>query len=268
MTAITRRTFIAAAGAAALAAACSDDGASDAAPDATSTSTSPAPSSTTATDSTTTTTAASVPDPAAAEPTALTVADFAGLGTCVLLPAAGAGPFGLEEQFVRRDITEGYPGHALRLGIRVLDADCLAVPGAAVEIWHTDASGDYSAFEDNGNGKDEAAGTTFLRGTQIADEDGIVEFHTIYPGWYPGRTVHIHVRVRVDESLVLTSQLYLDDAYTAQVFTEPAYADNGQPDTTNATDGLAGDVATDATLVALTAEGDGTLGLINVAVAV
>ena len=60
------------------------------------------------------------------------------------------------------------------------------VAGAAVEVWHTDATGDYSAFADGGGGKDEAEGTTFLRGTQVADDDGIVEFATIYPGWYRG----------------------------------------------------------------------------------
>ncbi|GJM39122.1 MAG: hypothetical protein DHS20C19_24890 [Acidimicrobiales bacterium] len=199
----------------------------------------------------------------------MTAADFAALGTCVLLPASAAGPFPLSEQFVRREVTEGYPGHALRLGLRIVDADCVAVPGAAVEIWQTDASGDYSAFEDNGDGKDEAAGTTFMRGTQIADEEGIVEFHTVYPGWYPGRTVHIHLRVRVDESLVLTGQLYFDDAYTAEVMQRhPAYVEFGLPDTTNATDGLAGDVENDGSLISIAAEREGSVGLVNVSVAV
>lgn len=187
----------------------------------------------------------------------------------MLLPASAAGPFPLSEQFVRREVTEGYPGHALRLGLRIVDADCVAVPGAAVEIWQTDASGDYSAFEDNGDGKDEAAGTTFMRGTQIADEEGIVEFHTVYPGWYPGRTVHIHLRVRVDESLVLTGQLYFDDAYTAEVMQRhPAYVEFGLPDTTNATDGLAGDVENDGSLISIAAEREGSVGLVNVSVAV
>ncbi|HET9542285.1 MAG TPA: hypothetical protein VFP02_04350, partial [Acidimicrobiales bacterium] len=130
----------------------------------------------------------------------LTAADFDGLGTCALTPEQTAGPFPLEEQFERRDITEGYPGHRLHLGLRVVDADCAPVAGAAVEVWHTDATGDYSAFTDNGGGRDEAEGTTFLRGTQTAGDDGIVAFTTIYPGWYRGRAVHIHVRVHRDDA--------------------------------------------------------------------
>ena len=83
------------------------------------------------------------------------------------MPEKTAGPFPLDQQFDRRDVTEDLPGHPIRLGLRVVDKICAAVPGAAVEIWHADATGDYSAFTDNGGGKDEGAGTTFLRGTQI-----------------------------------------------------------------------------------------------------
>ena len=86
------------------------------------------------------------------------------------------------KQLRRSDITEDYPGHPLRLGIRVVDESCSPIPNADVEIWHADAGGDYSAFVDNGGGKDDGAGTTFLRGTQPSNDDGIVEFQTIYPG--------------------------------------------------------------------------------------
>lgn len=200
----------------------------------------------------------------------LTAADFEGLGTCTLLPEATAGPFPLDRQLDRRDITEGYPGHPMRLGLRVVDRDCAPVPGAVVEIWHTDASGDYSAFADGGGGKDEAGGTTFLRGSQTADDEGIVEFHTIYPGWYRGRAVHIHVRVHVDEAAVLTSQLYFDEAYTESVFARGVYAEFGSPDTSNEADTIAGDPASDGSLLtttaAETAAGAGTLGLLNLGV--
>ena len=117
---------------------------------------------------------------------ALTAADFDAAGTCRLVPEKTAGPFPLDRQFDRRDVTEGLPGQPLRLGLRVVDAHCDPVPDAAVEIWHCDATGDYSAFRDGGGGKDAAAGTTFLRGTQPATADGIVEFATLYPGWYRG----------------------------------------------------------------------------------
>jgi protocatechuate 3,4-dioxygenase beta subunit len=181
-----------------------------------------------------------------------------------------AGPFPLDEQFVRRDITEGYPGHPLRLGLRVIDGSCQAMPGAAVELWHADATGDYSAFADGGGGKDEGPGTTFLRGTQVTGDDGIVEFLTIYPGWYRGRAVHIHLRVHVDDTTILTSQLFFDEDYTASVYAEAPYAENGLPDTTNAQDGIAGDPESEGTLVHLTAaeptSGAGTLGLLNLGV--
>jgi protocatechuate 3,4-dioxygenase beta subunit len=139
-----------------------------------------------------------------------------------------------------------------------------------VEIWHTDASGDYSAFADGGGGKDEAGGTTFLRGSQTADDEGIIEFHTIYPGWYRGRAVHIHVRVHVDDATVLTSQLYFDEAYTESVFASGVYAEFGSPDTSNEADTIAGDPASDGSLLtttaAETAAGAGTLGLLNLGI--
>jgi protocatechuate 3,4-dioxygenase beta subunit len=213
------------------------------------------------------------PDPVPAAdtgPSVLTVADFAALATCMPLRASAAGPFPLDEQFDRRDVTEGYPGHPVRLGFRVIDPECASVSGAVVEIWHTDATGDYSAFEDGGTGKDEAGGTTFLRGSQVADDDGIVEFHTIYPGWYPGRAVHIHLRVHVGDDVAVTSQVYFDETYTETVYAEAAYADQGLQDTTHATDGLAGEPSADGTLLTLsvtdTDQGPGTLALLNLGV--
>lgn len=209
--------------------------------------------------------------PSPVETDALTVADFAGLATCVLLPEQTAGPFPLDEQFVRRDITEGVDGRSMQLGFRVVDDACSAVPGAAVEVWHCDATGDYSAFEDGGSGKDEGPGTTFLRGTQIADADGIVEFASIVPGWYEGRAVHIHLRVRVDDATVLTSQVYFDPAHLETAYAEAPYAERGLPDTSNEDDGIAGEVTTNGTLLA-TSDGstpDGrprTVALLNLGI--
>lgn len=246
---VTRRRFLAVSGASLVVAACGSDGGEE-----TSSTRAPSPADT-----------SDLPSD-----TALTAADFDGLGTCVLLPESTAGPFPLDEQFDRRDITEGVPGHPLRLGLRVVDAACAPVAGVAVEIWHTDATGDYSAFSDGGDGKDEAEGTTFCRGTQSAGDDGIVEFQSVYPGWYPGRAVHIHVRARVAGEVVFTGQVYFDDAYTAGVFAEDPYAEFGLPTTTNGDDGIAGDPAADGTLLALaaaeTSAGTGTLGLLNLGV--
>ncbi len=250
---VTRRRFLGAGGAVLVLTACGpdDDTGSD------------APSSTSPGDTT------DVARDVAAE-TTLTATDFAGLGTCVLLPESTAGPFPLDDQFDRRDITEGEPGHPVRLGFRVVDGACNAVADAAVEIWHTDSTGDYSAFEDGGGGKDEGSGTTFCRGTQTAGDDGIVEFLTIYPGWYRGRAVHIHLRVRLDGGTVLTSQVYFDEDYTAGVYAEDPYAAFGPPDTSNDSDRIAGDPRADGTLLHLgageTSAGTGTLALLNLGI--
>lgn len=199
-------------------------------------------------------------------PTSLTAADFTDLATCVLLPELTTGPFPLEQQYVRRDVTEGVPGHPVRLGFRVVDDLCEPVPGAAVEVWHTDATGDYSAFADGGGGKDEAEGTTFCRGTQIADEAGIVEFSTIWPGWYPGRCVHYHLRVHVDGTSVLASQVVFRDEETAEVFTREPYAEFGQPDTLVTQDFISQDAERQGTYLTTSPDGDGTLALCNLGI--
>lgn len=203
--------------------------------------------------------------------TGLTPADFADVETCTLTPEQIEGPFFLGEDLVRRDITEGLDGHPLRVGIRVLDATCGPLVGAAVDLWHADIDGEYSGFLSGRPGRDRSRGATdtFLRGTQITDDEGIVELATIYPGWYPGRVVHLHTKVRVAESSVLTTQLYFDDARTEQILASGPYAalGRGGPDRTNATDGFAGDPAGDGLLLATRDDGPGTLALAVLAVA-
>lgn len=262
-----RRAFLLGAGALVAVTACS--GSDDAA--------APGPTSTAiSTSSSTPTTAPTAPadpsDASSVDVEPLTPAMFTALAICTVPPSAAAGPFPNLEQLDRRDITEGYEGHPLRLGVRVVDGDCRPVEGAVVEIWHTDATGDYSAYDDGGDGKDEGEGTTFLRGFQTSDADGILEFQTIYPGWYPNRAVHVHARVRLDGELVSTTQLYFDEAYTEGVFTEAPYAEFGSPRTGWVTDALIGDPAADGSGITLTpAEtslGPGTLGLVNLGVAV
>jgi protocatechuate 3,4-dioxygenase beta subunit len=211
------------------------------------------------------------PTPVGVAVAALTAADFDAASTCRLVPDKTAGPFPLDRQFDRRDITENVAGRPLRLGLRVVDARCEPVPGTAVEVWHCDATGDYSAFADGGGGKDAGPGTTFLRGTQPAGADGIVEFATIYPGWYRGRAVHIHLRVHRGGATVLTSQVFFPDGYTDAVYRAAPYVRFGTPDTTNAQDSIAGDPAADGTMLhvrdADTDRGTGTLGVLNLGIA-
>lgn len=201
---------------------------------------------------------------------ALTGALFDALGICTLIPSSTAGPYPSRALLDRRIIHDGYPGHPFRLGLRVVDPACVPIPGATVEIWHTDASGDYSQYEDGGSGKDEGEETSFCRGAQTADAEGIVEFETIYPGWYDSRAVHIHVRVYVEGETVRTAQLYFDEDYTAAICQTGEYAQFGLPETTWADDRLVGDPATDGSGVALSAAPvgglPGTLGLVNLGV--
>jgi len=202
-----------------------------------------------------TTAAAAIPaavDTASGTPatTVFTLADFAGLGTCTLSPEQTEGPFPSPTLLERRDVTEGLSGYPLRVGVQVVDASCAPIPGAVVEIWHCDVDGDYSAYTDGATSDDAGAGTTFLRGSQTANDDGIVEFHTNYPGWYRGRAVHIHTKVWIDGSQALVSQMYFDDDQNAAIFSgDGAYADRGLPDTTNEQDGVSrgADPATNGT---------------------
>jgi protocatechuate 3,4-dioxygenase beta subunit len=151
----------------------------------------------------------------------------ANIPSCVLSGEQTIGPYYLDLMKVRQDLTEGKPGFPLKLRLTVVDATrCLPVQNAAVDVWHCDALGIYSGFAANGpDGPGPAASisrehenTTFLRGVQLTDADGMVEFSTIYPGWYVSRDVHIHVRVHVDGGITDASYRGGHVAYTGQLF--------------------------------------------------
>ena len=151
---------------------------------------------------------------------------------CVLTPEFTEGPFYLDLDDVRSDITEGRPGAPLELKITVVDADgCTPIKDAAVDIWHADAGGVYSGFE-------RAQGETFLRGTQISGGDGLVTFRTVYPGWYRGRAVHIHTKVHVSGAEVHTGQLFFDDGFTDTVYAAAPYNARPGRDVRNTGDGI------------------------------
>jgi protocatechuate 3,4-dioxygenase beta subunit len=176
-----------------------------------------------------------------------------GPGPCPPTPATIAGPTWFDAHVMRSDVREGRPGVELTLAFRVVRAGpCTPVPGAVVDLWQADAGGVYSGFAgarpgDGGppDGRDEygrpqARATDpgrALRGTQPASADGVVQFTTIYPGWYPTRTPHLHVEVHVGGATVLTTQVFFDDAVSDRVFAaHPEYRQHGTRDTRNATD--------------------------------
>jgi protocatechuate 3,4-dioxygenase beta subunit len=150
---------------------------------------------------------------------------------CVLTPELTEGPYYIAGEKLRRDIRDGHPGTLLTLRTTILNAStCKPIKGAAVDIWHADAAGNYSGF---GAG---AASRTFMRGIQKTDKNGLAVFTTVYPGWYRGRAVHIHVKVHAGGNVVHTGQIFFADALTQQAYKSAPYAARGNPDTTNEDD--------------------------------
>ncbi len=158
---------------------------------------------------------------------------------CMLSKEVTEGPFYVDPKLIRADITEGAAGTPIALRLQVVSADCTPIVGARVDVWHCDAAGAYSGVENLGGGAD-TTGQTFLRGTQMTDAAGIAAFQTIYPGWYRGRTVHIHYKVILDDSAILTSQIFFDEAVSDGVYAaDTAYAGRGARDMLNASDNIA-----------------------------
>lgn len=161
---------------------------------------------------------------------------------CLLTPETTEGPYYIDPRLVRADITEGRPGVPLALALQVVDGDCRPVPGARVDVWHCDAAGDYSGFARQGSDRaNDTRGETFLRGTQETGTGGVARFATVWPGWYRGRTPHIHFKVFLDRRTMLTSQLFFPDGVSEQIYraAAPYEARAAAQDTTNANDGIA-----------------------------
>lgn len=196
----------------------------------------------------------------------------ANLPDCVVSPQQTEGPYFVEEALNRSDIrsdpSDGSvkAGAPLRLVLRVSQVSagaCTPLPGAVVDIWHCDAEGVYSDVRDRGF---TTVGQKFLRGSQTTDSDGTVEFTTIYPGWYRGRTVHAHFKVRnstAPQGYEFTSQLSFDDALTDQVYTQAPYSSRGQRDMKNGSDHIYQDGGEQLTLQ-LTPEKEGYTGTFDI----
>ena len=150
--------------------------------------------------------------------------------SCTLTCLATLGPCHAEVNLDRQDVSEGVAGLPTLYAFRLVRAeDCRPVPDAEVEIWMTDREGRYSGpttQDGTADGIDstmqchggEATAVTFQRGTQTTDSDGIVRFHGVFPGWYPGRAIHVHLRVREAGGFMLTTQFYMDDTLADEVF--------------------------------------------------
>ncbi|PDT83277.1 protocatechuate 3,4-dioxygenase [Sinorhizobium sp. BJ1] len=147
---------------------------------------------------------------------------------CIATLAQTLGPCHTNDVPIRGDVTDGVAGLPTRISLRLVEAStCKPIEGADVEIWHADVRGVYSGEAAAMCNADvaEARGTSFLRGRQISDANGVVSFLTVYPGWYPSRAVHIHLRVLLGDRELLVSQLLFDDALSDLVYQgHPDYA--------------------------------------------
>jgi protocatechuate 3,4-dioxygenase beta subunit len=165
------------------------------------------------------------------------------LADCVAQPEQTEGPYfvdhALERSDIRRDPASGRISAGAPLALQFVlsrvtpTGACAVLPGAQVDIWHCDALGVYSDVDDRDSNTGQHRGEQFLRGYQISDERGVVRFTTIYPGWYRGRAVHIHFKVRVRAGGTVTdeftSQLYFPEELTDRVHAgEPYAAHKGQ----------------------------------------
>lgn len=194
---------------------------------------------------------------------------FENAAACSVTPSQTEGPFYIDVDQIRGDIREDRQGVRLRVAARVVDSDgCTPIKDAVFDIWHADAAGEYSGFDGGASsarpgGRGATSETRYLRGAQITNADGIAEITTIYPGWYPGRTVHIHAKVHISNAEVLTTQLYFDEGVSDEVYGMAPYRSRGRRDRSNAGDAI----FSNRTVMTTSKDGDGYLGLITIAVA-
>ena len=172
---------------------------------------------------------------------------------CVVRPQQTEGPYFVDEKLDRSDIRSDpasgtmKPGAPLQITLNVsrAGAGCTPLAGAIVDLWHCDALGAYSDVTDPGGS---TVGQKFLRGSQVTDAGGKAHFTTIYPGWYQGRAVHVHFKIRTrppsgtrpssGPGHEFTSQLYFDDALTDRIHALAPYATRGRRTVRNEGDGL------------------------------
>jgi protocatechuate 3,4-dioxygenase beta subunit len=199
------------------------------------------------------------------------------LPACVVTPQQTEGPYFVDEMIVRSDIRSDPATGAIKDGVPLQmefrvsqvggEAACTPLAGAAVDVWQCDALGVYSDVQDASFGN--TVGQKFLRGAQYTDSTGVAQFLTIYPGWYSGRTVHIHFKVRTDPNAGIgyefTSQLYFDDELTDRVHAQAPYAAKGQRNTRNSNDGIFRDGG-EQLLLDIVESGDGYAATIDIGI--
>ena len=192
---------------------------------------------------------------------------------CIVRPEQSEGPYFMDERLNRSDIRSDPSDGSVKKGLpiqlafrvyEIRDNACTPLAGAMVDIWHCDALGVYGDVRDRSF---DTRGKKFLRGYQVTDATGTARFLTVYPGWYPGRTIHIHFKIRTDHEsrrgYELTSQIYFDDALTDQIHTQAPYATKGQGRLRNQQDGIFQDGG-EQLMLQLTKEAQGYGGVFDI----
>jgi len=193
---------------------------------------------------------------------------------CVVRPRQTEGPYFIDDRLDRSDIrtdpADGTrkPGIPLDLRFnvsRMAGPACAPLAGAMVDVWQCDHLGVYSDVRDPSFN---TVGKKFLRGYQTTDAGGVARFTTIFPGWYAGRTVHIHFKIRsaaaAKPGFEFTSQIYFDDAETDRILAKPPYAAKGPRTVKNAGDGIFRRDGAQL-IVPITAAGEGYAGTFDIA---
>ena len=203
--------------------------------------------------------------------------------SCVLTASLTEGPYFVDEKLNRSDIRSDPATGVVSTGApleltfnvsRFASSACTPLTGAYLDVWHCDSAGTYSDVSGAGNGTG-GAGKKFLRGYQITDANGVAEFTTVYPGWYSGRAVHVHFKLRLfagtTKTYEFTSQFFFDETLTDKVHALSPYSSKGRRNTLNTTDGIYNSLSAaekTALTLATAASGDGYAGIINLGVQV
>lgn len=182
--------------------------------------------------------------------------------SCAIYPAMTLGPCYAQGPAKRVDISDGMTGLPLRLSFLVVRSGaCSPVPNAEIDIWHTGSNGIYSAFASGICNPDRlpVKEQRFCRGTQVTDANGRADFSTIFPGWYTGRSIHIHFTVRVNGRVSRTSQLFFEDMLSDEIMASTEYKARGKRNTTNLTDNILRGVNLSTVVMSSTKRPDGAL---------
>ena len=202
-----------------------------------------------------------------------------GSGACVLTASLTEGPYFVDERLFRSDIRTDPVTGAVSQGVplslafnvsRLANSACTPLTGAYLDVWHCDAGGRYSDESANGT-----SGKKYLRGYQITDANGVASFTTVYPGWYHGRAVHVHFKLRLfagaTKTYEFTSQFFFNESVTSAVHALSPYASRGTRNTVNTVDGIYNSLTAAekrALTLQTTTSGDGYAGVITLGVQV